>query len=153
MIFKRPRITQDDNYFSKIIKYIPAEIITAFTAISGALAVDSNVVLQQSNIETYCNSVLVLIILTPIYMYYAVIDSQNSNNGDKKKALFHAGIATASFIIYVFAAGHRQMIAILYDCVDPKEPCLNYFPAYGAAILGLFTVITPIIERIVLGPS
>ena len=63
MKLQRPQITEDDNFLSKIIKYIPAEVIAVYTAIVGVLKqnLDSNLP-EKSDVNTYFIVLLIIVL-------------------------------------------------------------------------------------------
>jgi hypothetical protein len=152
----RPLVSESDNYSQKIIKYIPAEIVAAYIALTGYLAVKPNIAIP-SEYKTYYQIVLiVLIVITPVWTYYAVIDGKEPEDPvkRKKKALFHAAIATMAFLIWVYALGNDLLKAIICKCPIPNcDNCPQYSPILGSIFLVLFTVLTPLFERIVFGPK
>ncbi len=148
----RPAVNEDDGYVQKIIKYIPAEIVAGYTALVGYLSVDINTQIP-SNYKTYYLILLVtLIIITPIWTFFGVIDNKPDET-NKRRAYFHGGIAFFAFIIWVYALGNPILKAILCNCegAAPCKECSAYSTVLGSIILVLFTILTPLIERIILG--
>jgi len=88
----RPSINTDDGYFKKVVKYIPAEIIAAYTFAMGLItAKDCN----GEYVSIFPWIFFILLLFTPIYMYISVIDNPAIIDPIKKKkqAIFHAVIA------------------------------------------------------------
>lgn len=151
---------EDDNFLSKIIKYIPAEVIAVYTAIVGVLKqnLDSNLP-ERSAVNTYFIVLLIIVCLTPIWTYYAVIDNPNIKEppSKKKRAIFHSIIATISFIIWVYAIGDILFKSWLCKCYSPEtigcfDKSGNYDSILGSIVLILYTgLLVPLLERIVLG--
>lgn len=160
MKLKRPHISQDDNFLSKIIKYIPAEVIAVYTAIVGVLKqnLDSNLP-DKNAVDTYFIVVLIIVCLTPIWTYFAVIDNPNTKEppSKNKRAIFHAIIAMLSFIIWVYAIGDVLFKSWLCKCYSPETvACFdesgNYDSILGSIFLILYTgLVVPLLERIFLG--
>nr|WP_199003113.1 hypothetical protein [Flavobacterium sp. ASV13] len=158
MKIMRPQIKDDDNFLSKIIKYIPAEVIAVYTAIIGILKQDLNSKLPtESAVNTYFWVLCVIIFLTPVWTYIAVIDNPDTKEppSKTKRAIFHAIIATISFIIWVYAIGDPLFKSWLTNCYsDIKLNCTpdKYNSVLGSIILILYTgLIVPLLERIILG--
>ncbi|TAN18080.1 MAG: hypothetical protein EPN37_05910 [Chitinophagaceae bacterium] len=148
----RPAVRESDGYIQKIIKYIPAEIIAGYTALVGYLTVGSNAELPPHYKTYYIILLLVLIAITPVWTYFAVIDSQSPHGNQKKRAIFHAAIATVAFIIWVYAIGNILLKAVLCNCHSAScADCGLYSPVFGSILLVLFTLMTPLFERIFLG--
>ncbi|MGH2643748.1 MAG: hypothetical protein ACRDE2_07370 [Chitinophagaceae bacterium] len=149
----RPAIKEDDNYVQKVIKYIPIEIVAGYTALTGYLTVGTYTEIPPSYKIYYTILLVILIVITPIWTYYAVIDGPaESEEGKKKRVIFHAVIATIAFIIWVYAGGNVLLKAVLCDCNSTNCPdCAWYSPVLGSILLVLFTLLTPLFERIILG--
>lgn len=149
----RPAVKEDDGYVQKVIKYIPAEIVTGYTALVGYLSVGVNTDIPQGYKTYYIILLCILGVATPVWTYYAVLDNNAAESlSGKKRALFQAVIATISFAIWVYTVGNPILRSILCDCSNTGCPdCDLYSPVLGSIILVLFTIMTPLMERIVLG--
>jgi hypothetical protein len=152
----RPAIKTDDNYLEKIIKYIPAEIIAAYTALIGYLSLGPNSEIPPHYKSYYLIVLFILLLITPIWTFYAVIDNDDPPDPikRKKKALFHSCVASTAFLIWVYALGNPLLRAILCKCSNTScDNCGIYSPILGSILLILFTVLAPLFERIILGPK
>jgi hypothetical protein len=152
----RPAVKDDDGYVQKIIKYIPAEIVAGYTALVGYLTVTANSEIPAHYTTYYLIILVVLVLITPFWTYFAVLDNSNitDHNAARKRAFSHALIATIAFAIWVYAIGNPLLKALLCNCMRTDCPdCAYYSSVLGSIILVLFTIITPLIERIVLGPK
>ncbi len=156
--FNRPAINSNDGYIQKLIKYIPAEIVAGYTALTGYLSVNTNTDIPPHYKTYYMIVLCILLVITPIWTYYAVLDNDQpagpsqGTPPNKKQAWFHASIATISFTIWVYAIGNPLLKTILCDCTNTGCPdCGLYSPVLGSIILVLFTILTPLFERIVFG--
>ncbi len=150
----RPSVKNDDGYVQKIIKYIPTEIVAAYTALVGYLSVTTNSDIPAHYKTYYLILLVVLVLVTPLWTYYAVLDNSNLSDQNKarKRAFLHAVIATIAFAIWVYTIGNPLLKALMCNCSKIDCPdCGSYSPVLGSIILILFTSITPLIERIVLG--
>ncbi len=152
----RPAVKDDDNYLEKIIKYIPAEIVAAYTALIGYLSLEPNTDIPAHYKTYYLIVFFILLLITPVWTYFAVIDNNDPPDPitKKKKAYFHSVVASIAFIIWVYALGNPLLKGILCRCSNTScGNCGAYSPILGSIILLLFTVLTPLFERIVLGPK
>lgn len=156
----RPQIKDNDSALAKIIKYIPAEIITVYTAIIGILKQNLDVEApKESDINIYFIVLIIITVITPIWTYYAVIDNKNISEppSKKKRARFHSIIAMIAFLIWVYATGDVLFRAWLCDFFSTYTPssfdeCDLYNSMVGSVVLFLFTfLIVPLAERIILG--
>ncbi|TAM94691.1 MAG: hypothetical protein EPN39_16865 [Chitinophagaceae bacterium] len=149
----RPAVKESDGYVQKISKYIPVEIIAGYTALTGYLTIGANMEIPSHYKTYYIILLIVLIVMTPVWTYFAVIDGQAAElDKQKKRVFFQAAIAMLSFIIWVYAIGNVLLKAILCHCNNTAcADCSSYSPVLGSIILVLFTLMTPLFERIILG--
>ncbi|SMD08326.1 hypothetical protein [Pedobacter nyackensis] len=154
----RPTINDNDSYLAKLIKYIPGEIIAVYTAIIGILNPGNGTQLpDEKNIYAYIIILIVIVLITPIWTYLAVIDNPNvvQPPSGKKRAAFHASIATISFLVWLYAIGDVLFRSLLCGCLKPQLDCLKqcaYNSAVASIILILFTaLVVPLLERLILG--
>lgn len=145
----RPAVEENDSYVQKIVKYIPAEIIAGYTTLVGYLSFGSFPIPAYYE-KYYCILLIILSIITPLWTYFAVLDN---NDNSKKRAYFHSAIATFAFWIWVYAVGNPLLKALICGGCDDKgcADCIYYSPVFGSIILVLFTIMTPVLERMVLG--
>ncbi len=147
----RPAVSQDDGYVQKVIKYIPAEIVAGYTALAGYLSLDANMPIPGHYKTYYLILLGILVAITPVWTYFAVLDNANTG-GNTRRSVFHAVIATISFLIWVYAVGNPLLKAVMCECSSTNcSNCGLYNPVLGAILLVLFTILTPLIERITLG--
>lgn len=168
----RPAVNDNDSFLSKIVKYIPAEIIAVYTAIAGVLKPPANAGPLQIDVERYFYVLLFLVIVTPIWTYIAVSGSKDivvEPPSKKKRAIFHSVIAAIAIIIWVYAIGDILFKSLLCHCyfqpgsnseeqsanLKAFNECLNNCKSYdsklGAIILILFTgIIVPLLEWFIL---
>jgi hypothetical protein len=124
--------TGEDAYITKVVKYIPAEVVAAYVAASRALEGAKD----QVPLETLLWVVtLVLTALTPLWILFAAAEH------GKPRPAFQAGAAAVAFVCWVFALG------------GPFGLQTWYRPVYGTLVLILATLVMPLVERAVLGPQ
>ncbi len=160
MKLQRPQISENDSFLSKIIKYIPAEVIAVYTAIVGVLkqGLDSNLPKKES-VETYCIVLIIILCITPIWTFFAVLDNPNESESQSKikRAIFHSFIATISLVIWIYAIGDILFKSMLCGCYSPEKiDCFDTVAKYdsrlGSIVLILFTgLLVPLLERLVFG--
>lgn len=115
---------QPDDYKSKIIKYIPAEIVTAYVTLEGIIKSST-----QATVEIYWIIFLILLALTPLYIWRVTNDPKKSPAWDQ------IIIAFFSFAFWVFALG------------GPFGSLAWYRPLYGALILPIYTLVVPLFKK------
>jgi hypothetical protein len=142
----RPVVNENDNYIQKIIKYIPAEIVAGYTALVGYLSFNTPEI-PKYYVTYYLILLVSLAIITPVWTYVAVIDDESGPLNKKTRAIFHSSIATISFLIWVYAVGNPLLKELICSCAD----CPFDSKALGSIILVLFTILTPLLEKIFLG--
>jgi hypothetical protein len=116
-----PATGQADDYYAKLLKYIPAEIVAAFVAIQGIITSNS-----QPAQWVYWVVFIVLLVMTPLYLWRV------TNEPNKPVAAPQIVISTIGFAVWVFALG------------GPFSQYGWYKTLYGAVLLILYTVAIPI---------
>jgi hypothetical protein len=113
-----------DNYFEKLLKNIPADIVAAWMLVSSLIASATGV--PSSMILWIAFGVGV--VLTALWTW-----KQTSIPG-KKTAVTQICIATVAFIVWVFALG------------GPFASMAFYRPLYGSLLLILYTLVVALIN-------
>lgn len=114
--------TKTKEYFEKIAKLIPSEIIAAYMAIIGLIPLIKNNSLHE---PFYYGTFLVLLILTPLY-FIKVADK-------KKPKTIHVILSSLAFIVWAY-------------CISGATIVPNYFDsAISSIILIVFTLISGLI--------
>ena len=121
---KRPRVNRDDGYFTKLVKYIPTEVITAYAAMSGLI----KSLPENQRLTWFSAAGAGLLILTPLYVLYA------ANIKGEPLPYNQAVISTIAFAAWVFASG------------GPFEEFSWYSHAVGSIALIIVCVTLPLIE-------
>ncbi len=116
--------TKVDTYFDKVIKYIPADIVGAWVAVTGLINSGSDVPREALLWIAFVTG----IILTAIWTL-----KQTTVRG-KPLAITQTAVSTGAFIIWVFALG------------DPFATLAWYRPLYGSLLLILYTLIVALIN-------
>jgi len=123
---------QEGSYLSKVVRYIPGEVVAAYLVAYNALAAAPKVPL-----ETILWIVVgVLTLVTPFWILFATADP------NKPRPYYQAVAAMISFVIWVFAL--------------PASPFAMqswYQPVYGFLMLLLGTFLMPILEKVFVKPS
>lgn len=113
-----------DSYFEKLVRYIPADILAAYVAITGITA-------SVSPPQWLGWAVFgVLLALTPLYVCYV----KTVPKGFVSSKTFHWVTACLAFSAWVFAMG------------GPFATFTWYQPYLGSVVLILTTLIIPVLE-------
>jgi hypothetical protein len=109
-----------DEYLSKVLKLIPAEVVSLYIALAGIIVVGG----QEVNGEALFWIIFVVCLIgTPLYLM------KIAKVGD----FLQLGISTIAFVVWVFALG------------GPFATVSWYQPIYGALLLPIFTFFVPMI--------
>ncbi|BAY21536.1 hypothetical protein NIES2100_12910 [Calothrix sp. NIES-2100] len=115
-----------DDYFSKLIKYIPTEIVGGWIAITGLIK-------SAAGIPTNTILWILLIVFTVMTAVYIL---RQTSEPKKPPAVKQTIISTIAFIVWVFALG------------EPFTSLSFYRPVYGSTILILYNLIIPLINPV-----
>jgi len=107
-----------DTYFDKVIKYIPADIVGAWVAVTGLIN-------SGSDVPT---SLLLWIAFGAGTVLTALWTIKQTSVPNKKPAKTQVLVSTGSFIVWVFALG------------DPFATLGFYRPLYGSLLLIFYTL-------------
>jgi hypothetical protein len=118
--------TREDTYFGKVVKYIPAEVVAAYVAVTGAVKSAAADAPRETLLWLVTAGML---LVTPIWVLVAATEP------GKPRPAFQAGAAAAAFACWVFALG------------GPFESQTWYKPVYGTVVLIFATLIIPLAER------
>jgi len=110
---------QIDNFVSRIVKYVPADIVAAWLALAAMLAPGHRVVLWIV--------FAFLLVLTPVWTLRV------TRAEGERPAFVQAGVSTTAFAIWVFATG------------EPFSALGWYEPVFGGVVIILFTVVSGLI--------
>jgi len=113
-----------DSYFEKLVRYIPADILAAYVAISGITASNDPPLWLTWGIFG------VLLALTPLYVCLV----KTAPPGIAWSKTFHWVTACLAFSAWVFALG------------GPFATLAFYKPYLGSVVLILTTLIIPVLE-------
>lgn len=116
-----PSPTEDD-YKSRLLKYIPAEIIAVYLTMDGVV---KSAAAQLSVAQIEWVIFVILLVATPLYLWRIA--------GVTK--IVQLCVSTISFAVWVFTLG------------GPFAFTTWYHPAFGALLLPLYTFLLPIIYR------
>ena len=122
------RTNEEESYFEKLLRNIPADIVAGWTALQGII-ID-----QAGNSPTIQWIVFgTLLVLSPLYVCYIKTEPK----GLALNKIFPCFSSLLSFTVWVFALGGPFM------ATWPKW----YQPFYGSIALILATLILPVLER------
>ncbi|MBV9085381.1 MAG: hypothetical protein JOZ62_22115 [Acidobacteriaceae bacterium] len=133
---RRPTAGFRDPYLTKLVAYIPTEIIAAYVAVSGFIKGA-----PPSVQPTYFWIVAALLLfLTPVWIL------ETAQEQGKPRPLGQAAAAFVAFAAWVFATG-GPFNQFLYD--EKKNPQGWYYPSVGSIVLVLVCLCLPMLERFV----
>jgi hypothetical protein len=121
-------VNRADNYLSRVLKYIPSEIVMAYISMDGILRTCYNPNLwadRQMLLKLLWIISAILTVLTPLWLWRVM----------RVRRLSQLFISTISVPVWLFALG------------GPFSLLDWYRPALGAIALPLYTLILPIISR------
>ena len=114
--------TREDTYLSRLLKYIPTEIIVLYLTLRPVLS-QSN---DERNLTIHWFVFSFGLVMTPIYLW-------RLQNVHKKSQLL---VSTLSFFVWVFAIGGPFAQLEWYKS----------YPLYAAIVVPLFTFLIPLFE-------
>jgi hypothetical protein len=119
---KEVKIVEVDSYFTKILKYIPAEIISGYVAINSIFK-------SIADVSTIFQWIIVaaMTLLTGLYIW------RLTNEPQKPAAVSQIIISTVAFLVWVFALG------------GPFAEMSWYQYYYGAILLVMYTLSVPVL--------
>jgi hypothetical protein len=130
----------EDTYIEKLVKYIPIEIVAAYTAMRALLLPDKEKVNKDilpygEEADLYLYSVIFFgcLFLTPIYKYFSLKDD------NLPTPTYQIAISFFALIIWVFAFG--DFFEIKWEAYSHK---------LASIILIFFTLLTPLLEKVFL---
>ncbi len=121
-------VKQSDDYLSRVLKYIPSEIVMAYIAIEGVLRTSYNPAVwaeRQMLLKLSLGVAATLTIITPFWLYRVMRVRRGTQ----------ILLSTLSVPVWLFAMGGPFVLLDWYE------------PAFGAIVLPLYTLIVPIISR------
>jgi phosphoglycerol transferase MdoB-like AlkP superfamily enzyme len=122
---RRPTAEPSDSYLTRVVTYIPTEIIAAYVAISGYV---KSLPLGQQYLW-FVAIAGALLVVTPLWILNA------AREPDSRRPLGHAIAAALAFAAWVFASG------------GPFSHFTWYQPAMGSIVLVLVCLALPTIKN------
>ena len=121
-------VNRSDDYLSRVLKYIPSEIVMAYITIEGVLRTSYNPAVwaeRQMLLKLSLGVAATLTITTPLWLYRVMRVRRGTQ----------ILLSTLSVPVWLFAMGGPFVLLDWYE------------PAFGAIVLPLYTLIVPIISR------
>jgi hypothetical protein len=115
--------TEIDTYFDKVVKYIPADIVGAWVAVTGLLASTT-----EPSEGLLWVAFAIGVILTAMWVW-----RQTTMTG-RPVAITQIAVSTVAFGVWVFALG------------GPFRSLPFYSPLYGSVVLILYTLLVALIN-------
>jgi cytochrome c biogenesis factor len=113
-----------DTYFSRVIKYIPSDVVGLWVAVTGVIQSDAN---AQTNLLLWIAFVLGILLT-------AAWTLKQTKEPKKPPAITQAAISTGAFIVWVAALG------------GPFSTLPFYRPLYGSLLLIFYTAFVALIN-------
>jgi len=113
-----------DTYFDKVVKFIPADIVAAWLAATGAIAEAADAPATALLWAVFA----FLLVITPLWTL------RQTHVPQAPPALTQAAIATGSFAVWVFAVG------------GPFARIDAYRPVYGTLVLIAYTFVVALVN-------
>ncbi len=112
-----------DTYFDKLIKYIPADVIAAWTVAMGLI----------SGAENIPKDTIRWIVFVVCLIATALWTLRNTSETGKPPAITQTALSTIAFGVWVFALG-GPFVALTW-----------YAPVYGSLLLLAYTLFVPLV--------
>jgi hypothetical protein len=130
---KRPTVKKDDTYLTKMVKYIPTEIVAAYVTVSGFI----KGLPPPQQYRWFCIAAVSLLVFPPWYLRIATATAGHA------KSMAHPLTGALAFAAWVFATGgpfeHYQ--------IQPDGSGW-YTRAIGSIVLVLVCLAFPVVERV-----
>lgn len=133
-MIKRPTVKQDDTYLTKMVKYIPTEIVAAYVALSGFI---KTLPLNQQ-FMWFCIAAVALLVFTPVYLAISTATPR------KSKSIVHPLTGVLAFAAWVFATGGP----FERYAMSPDGSSGWYSRGVGSIVLILVCLSLPVVERL-----
>jgi len=131
---KRPTAGTADSYLSRMVIYIPTEIIAGYVAVSGFI----KGLPSQQQFAWFCIVAGAMLVLTPVYLSLATA------RPGKKKTISHPVTGALAFAAWVFATGgpfeHFQ--------ITPDGSTGWYSRTIGSIVLVVVCLALPLVEKL-----
>jgi hypothetical protein len=114
---------QPDDYTTKLIKLIPAEVVTVFVTLDG-------IIRSNGKVPDFIYWIVFAVLVVACYLYMSRVTKVDGLANRKSDA----SIACVSFVVWVFAIGGPFTYSKL----------AWYNPVYGAILLPLYTFLVPL---------
>ena len=130
---KRPTAGSGDSYVSKMVVYIPTEIIAGYVAVSGFI----KGLPPTQQFLWFCIVSGALLVLTSIYLFAA------TSRPGKKKSISHPVTGAIAFAAWVFATGGP----FEKFQITPDGSTGWYSRTIGSIVLVIVCLTLPLLER------
>lgn len=134
---KRPTVGNADGYLSRMVIYIPTEIIAGYVAVSGFI----KGLPSKQQFTWFCIVSIVMLVLTPLYLAYA------TSSPGRKKTVSHPLTSALAFAAWVFATGGP----FEKFQITPDGSAGWYNRTIGSIVLVIVCLALPLIEKALSG--
>lgn len=132
----RPVIEDNDDYLSKLIKYIPAEVQALYVFLSGLISSAD----ESEQYGLFKFAFISLMIITPVWIFLAISSGANPKP-ERKLRIYHSVVSLFAMMIWVYNISMPWTVEFFGN----KIPNSSIF---GSMLLAIFTMIVPILESI-----
>jgi len=136
----RPIVKNDDNYLSKLIKYIPGEVQAFYIFVSGLISSAP----ENEQFGYFRFTFIALMIITPLWIFLA-ISSGADPKPPKNLRIYQSIVALFALIIWVYNINMEWTVQFFGNKIPNS-------PVFGSILLALFTLLVPILERVFVKP-
>lgn len=136
----RPFVNVSDDYLSKLIKYIPAEVQAFYVFVSGLIS--SAPANEQYGYFKFV--FIALLIVTPLWIFMAISSGANPKPS-KSLRIYQSVVALFAMVIWVYNISMEWVVYLFANRIPNS-------PVFASILLATFTLIVPILEKIFVKP-
>jgi hypothetical protein len=132
----RPSIKNGDDYLSKLIQYIPAEVQAFYVFVSGLISSAP----ENEQFSYFKFIFIALLIVTPLWIFLA-ISSGNTIKSSQNLRIYQSVVALFSIAIWIYNINMIWVVQFFGGKIPNS-------PVFGSILLALFTLLVPILEKL-----
>lgn len=136
----RPYVKSNDDYLSKLIKYIPAEVQAFYVFVSGLISSAP----ETEQFGYFKFIFIALFIITPLWIFFA-ISSGTEPKPPQSLRIYQSVVALFAIIIWIYNI-NMNWVVLFFGSKIPNSP------VFGSILLALFTLLVPILEKLFVRP-
>jgi len=136
----RPHVKNDDDYLSKLIKYIPAEVQAFYVFVSGLISSAP----EDEQFGYFKFTFIALIIITPLWIFLAISSGTNPKPPQGLR-IYQSIVALFAIIIWIYNINIHWLVELFAKRIPDS-------PVFASILLAVFTLLVPILEKVFLKP-